>query len=73
MVDVNLRHYRGDLAIDVVAPSGRVFRLKDPQPSDNTDDLAASYPLFISGESANGIWTLRVRDTVASDSGYLDG
>lgn len=71
-VDVVIRHtYRGDLVIDLVAPSGREFRLKNSGDGSD-DDVVASYLVDATGEAFNGTWRLRVQDLQAGDTGYLD-
>lgn len=72
-VGVEIRHtYRGDLAIDLVAPDGSTYRLKDPDPFDAVENVAAVYSVDASAEPASGTWRLRVRDVSAQDGGYLD-
>ncbi|WP_052744897.1 LamG-like jellyroll fold domain-containing protein [Micromonospora sp. HK10] len=71
-VDVVIRHtYRGDLVLDLVAPSGREFRLKNSGDGSD-DDVVASYLVDATGEAFNGTWRLRVQDLYAGDTGYLD-
>ncbi|MFP8940668.1 M4 family metallopeptidase [Streptomyces fenghuangensis] len=71
-VDVDIVHtYRGDLVIDLVAPDGSTYRLKNSS-WDSGDDLRASYTVNASSEAASGTWKLRVRDVYRSDSGYID-
>jgi hypothetical protein len=72
-VGVTIRHtYRGDLVIDLISPSGRSFRLKDSSAGDSADDVVATYQVNASTEPADGTWRLRVQDTAAADTGYLD-
>jgi Zn-dependent metalloprotease len=72
-VGVEIRHtYRGDLAVDLVAPDGSTYRLKDPDPFDAVENVSAVYSVDASAEPANGTWRLRVRDVSAQDGGYLD-
>ncbi|MDH2408039.1 M4 family metallopeptidase [Streptomyces chitinivorans] len=71
-VDVDIVHtYRGDLVIDLVAPDGSTYRLKNSS-WDSGDDVRASYTVNASSEAASGTWKLRVRDVYRSDSGYID-
>lgn len=71
-VRVEITHtYRGDLVIDLVAPDGTSYRLKDSDSSDNADDVSETYTVNASSESANGVWTLRVQDEFSADVGTL--
>ena len=70
---VNIVHtYRGDLVIDLVAPDGTVFRLKNSSAFDSADNVNATYTVNLAGESANGNWQLRVRDIYSTDTGYIN-
>ncbi|MGW8379627.1 M4 family metallopeptidase [Streptomyces sp. ODS28] len=72
-VDVNIVHtYRGDLQIDLVAPDGTAYRLKNSSSSDSADDVKETYTVNASSELAKGVWKLRVTDKWWSDSGYID-
>ncbi|MFD7028191.1 M28 family metallopeptidase [Streptomyces sp. NPDC059917] len=71
-VDVNIVHtYRGDLQIDLIAPDGTAYRLKNSS-SDSADNVIASYTVNASSEVANGIWKLQVKDVAAQDTGYIN-
>jgi secreted trypsin-like serine protease len=71
-VEVNISHpYRGDLIIDLVAPDGTAFRLKNADGSDSADDVNAQYTVNTQRETAGGTWQLRVRDIFSGDSGTL--
>ncbi|MGY1453122.1 M4 family metallopeptidase [Streptomyces sp. SS8] len=71
-VDVDIVHtYRGDLVIDLVAPDGSTYRLKNSS-WDSGDDVRASYTVNASSEAASGTWKLRVQDVYRSDSGYVN-
>ncbi len=71
-VAVDIRHtYRGDLEIDLIAPSGSSFRLKNASGSDSAANVIATYTVNASAQSANGTWRLRVRDRYSGDVGYL--
>lgn len=71
-VAVDIKHtYRGDLQIDLVAPDGTAYRLKNTG-SDSADNVLATYTVDASSEVANGTWQLRVRDVYAADTGYID-
>jgi subtilisin-like proprotein convertase family protein len=70
-VEVHIQHtYRGDLVIDLVAPDGTAYRLKNSG-SDSTDNVDATYTVDASGEAADGTWNLRVQDVYSIDVGTL--
>ncbi|TXS56990.1 M4 family metallopeptidase [Streptomyces sp. t39] len=72
-VDVDIVHtWRGDLVIDLVAPDGTAFRLKNSSSSDSADNVQAQYTVNASGEVANGAWKLRVQDVARYDTGYIN-
>ncbi|MFI6242423.1 S8 family peptidase [Micromonospora sp. NPDC050795] len=72
-VAVNIVHtYRGDLVIDLLAPDGSSYRLKNSSTSDSADNVNATYTVNVSGEAADGIWRLQVRDTYSVDTGYIN-
>ncbi|WP_328927107.1 M28 family metallopeptidase [Streptomyces sp. NBC_00190] len=72
-VDVNIVHtYRGDLVIDLLAPDGTAYRLKNSSSSDSADNVIASYTVNASSEVANGIWKLQVKDVAGQDVGYIN-
>ncbi|WP_228769644.1 proprotein convertase P-domain-containing protein [Actinokineospora alba] len=72
-VDVAIVHtWRGDLVIDLVAPDGTAYRLKNSSSSDSADNVNASYTVNLSSESRNGAWKLRVQDVETNDTGYID-
>ncbi len=72
-VDVDIRHtYRGDLVIDLIAPDGTAYRLKNSSSSDSADNVIATYTVNASSEVANGTWKLQVRDVYRSDTGYIN-
>jgi subtilisin family serine protease len=54
-VAVDIRHtYRGDLVIDLVAPDGTAYRLKNSSGSDSADNVIATYTVNLSSELKNG-------------------
>ncbi|RFP59852.1 pre-peptidase C-terminal domain-containing protein [Cognatiluteimonas weifangensis] len=72
-VSVNIVHtYRGDLQIDLVAPDGSTYRLKNSSGSDSADNVVATYTVNLSTEALNGTWKLRVKDVYSGDTGYID-
>ncbi|MEV3930866.1 MULTISPECIES: M28 family metallopeptidase [unclassified Streptomyces] len=72
-VGVDIKHtYRGDLVVDLLAPDGTAYRLKNSSGSDSADNVIATYTVNASSEAANGTWRLQVRDVAARDTGYID-
>ncbi|MFI2370486.1 M28 family peptidase [Streptomyces sp. NPDC018833] len=72
-VGVDIKHtWRGDLVIDLVAPDGTAYRLKNSSSSDSADDVITTYTVDASSEAANGAWKLRVQDVARYDTGYID-
>jgi aminopeptidase S len=70
-VEVHITHtYRGDLVIDLVAPDGTAYRLKNSG-SDSTDNVDETYRVNLESEAADGTWNLRVQDVYAIDVGTL--
>ncbi|TXS56383.1 M28 family metallopeptidase [Streptomyces sp. t39] len=70
---VDVKHtYRGDLVIDLVAPDGTAYRLKNSSSSDSADNVITTYTVNASAEAANGDWKLRVQDVARYDTGYID-
>ncbi|MFG3247223.1 M4 family metallopeptidase [Streptomyces sp. NPDC048187] len=71
-VGVDIVHtWRGDLRIDLVAPDGSTYRLKNSG-NDSADDVHETYTVNASSETANGTWKLRVQDLGPADTGYID-
>ncbi|MGW0463523.1 M4 family metallopeptidase [Streptomyces tendae] len=71
-VGVDIVHsWRGDLRIDLVAPDGSTYRLKNSG-YDPAEDVHETYTVNASSESANGTWKLRVQDQGPADTGYID-
>ncbi|MEU7043933.1 M28 family metallopeptidase [Streptomyces varsoviensis] len=72
-VAVDIKHtWRGDLTVALVGPSGRTFGLKSASGNDSADNVIATFTVDASSETANGTWKLRVQDTGAQDTGYID-
>ncbi|MGW3313556.1 M4 family metallopeptidase [Streptomyces sp. NPDC001073] len=72
-VSVDIVHtWRGDLVIDLVAPDGSTYRLKNSSSSDSADNVQATYMVNASSEVANGVWKLKVQDVAAQDTGYIN-
>ncbi|MEV4496115.1 S8 family serine peptidase [Micromonospora arborensis] len=72
-IAVNIVHtYRGDLVIDLLAPDGSAYRLKNSSTSDSADNVNTTYTANLSSEAANGTWRLQVRDVYGADTGYIN-
>ncbi|MGZ3146795.1 S8 family peptidase [Lentzea chajnantorensis] len=70
-VKVAITHtYKGDLVVDLVAPDGTVVNLHN-RSGGSADNINETYTKDLSGEAANGTWTLRVRDAAFLDTGTL--
>lgn len=71
-VTVDILHtYRGDLVIDLIAPDGTAYRLKNFS-GDSGNDIHTTYTVDASAEPADGTWKLRVQDVYAADIGTID-
>jgi subtilisin family serine protease len=72
-VEVHVLHpRRGDLAVELVSPTGSVKRLKSANRRDAAANLHAVYVVNMSAKNRNGTWRLRVRDSYRGNTGYLD-
>ncbi|MEU0688505.1 M4 family metallopeptidase [Streptomyces uncialis] len=72
-VGVDIVHtFRGDLAVDLIAPDGTVYPLKASSPYDSAPDLKKAYRVNASSEVANGVWKLRVQDMGWQDTGHIN-
>ncbi|WP_326568419.1 M4 family metallopeptidase [Amycolatopsis rhabdoformis] len=71
-VEVHIVHtYVGDLVLDLVAPDGTAYRLKNSG-SDSSDNINTTYTVNASAEAADGTWQLRARDVARVDTGRID-
>ncbi|MET9463233.1 M4 family metallopeptidase [Streptomyces sp. NPDC006544] len=71
-VDVNILHtYVGDLKVDLVAPDGTVYNLRN-RTGGSADNIIQSFTVNASSEVANGVWKLRVADLASLDTGKID-
>jgi subtilisin-like proprotein convertase family protein len=73
-VSLNVSHtYRGDLAVQLVSPSGAVHILSN-RAGGSADNLVLSSQdvATFDGESASGVWRLRVQDLARADTGTLN-
>ncbi|GAA3207311.1 M4 family metallopeptidase [Actinocorallia longicatena] len=72
-VAVDIDHtYKGDLSIDLIAPDGTSYNLKANGSGGSTDNVKQTFTVNLSSETANGTWTLRVRDNASIDTGRLN-
>ncbi|MFF1417168.1 M4 family metallopeptidase [Streptomyces sp. NPDC058280] len=72
-VGVDITHtWRGDLVIDLVAPDGTAYRVKNSSSGDSADNVVETYTVNASSEVANGAWKLRVQDVAAQDVGRIN-
>ncbi|MGW3660277.1 M4 family metallopeptidase [Streptomyces sp. NPDC005151] len=72
-VGVDITHtWRGDLVIDLVAPDGTAYRLKNSSISDSADNVQTTYTVNASSEVANGTWKLKVQDVFSGDTGAIN-
>ena len=74
-VRVDIDHtYAGDLAIDLIGPSGAAFSLRKAGPGvGGSDGVHETFTVDASSEKADGTWKLRVTDTFRHDTGTLTG
>jgi subtilisin family serine protease len=72
-VEVNIQHtYIGDLRVQLVAPDGTAYTLKDYGTGGSADNINTTYTVDASSEVANGTWKLRVSDNARYDTGKID-
>ncbi|WP_436497380.1 trypsin-like serine protease [Actinokineospora sp. HUAS TT18] len=72
-VNVDIKHtWRGDVVIDLVAPDGTAYRVKNSSANDSADNIITTYTVNASTEVANGTWKLKVQDVARYDTGYID-
>ncbi|MER7695360.1 M4 family metallopeptidase [Streptomyces sp. NPDC096095] len=72
-VGVDITHtWRGDLVVDLVAPDGTAYRLKNSSSGDSADNVVATYTVNASSEVANGVWKLKVQDLARYDTGRIN-
>jgi len=71
-VAVNIVHtYVGDLVVDLIAPDGSVYNLRN-RSGGSADNINATYTVNLTSEALNGTWKLRVRDLAGADTGYIN-
>ncbi|HSR97565.1 MAG TPA: M36 family metallopeptidase [Kofleriaceae bacterium] len=76
LVSVDITHtYRGDLTIQLIAPSGEIATLADRTGGSADNFIVADLDVtssFTAGSSASGPWKLFVRDTGIQDTGTIN-
>ncbi|MFD3324292.1 S8 family serine peptidase [Streptomyces sp. NPDC058701] len=71
-VPVDIKHtYVGDLKVDLVAPDGTVYNLRN-RTGGSADNIIQTFTVNASSEVANGVWKLRVADLANADIGKID-
>ncbi|MBC6450201.1 S8 family peptidase [Actinokineospora xionganensis] len=73
-VKVDINHtYTGDLVIDLVGPTGKVFNLKQAGGASSSTGVHQTFTVNTGAETAkNGEWKLRVTDVYRYDTGNID-
>ncbi|MGO1002714.1 S8 family serine peptidase [Lysobacter sp. CA196] len=64
--------FRGDVRVDLVAPDGSTYLLKNYNSFDSADNVNGTATLNLSTETLNGTWKLRVNDNATNDTGKID-
>jgi subtilisin family serine protease len=71
-VEIHIVHsYRADLVIDLIAPNGTVRNLLS-RAGGSADNVDQTFIVDMSAVPVNGTWNLRIRDTAAFDTGYIN-
>ncbi len=65
-------HLPRDLVVDLVAPDGSTYRLKNSSSTDSADNVTGTLTVNASSEVANGIWRLRVQEVFRADTGFVN-
>lgn len=72
-VTVDIPHtYRGDVKVELIAPDGAAFLLKDYSTYDAADNIRSTYTVNASSKPANGTWKLRATDRWVNDTGHIN-
>ncbi|CCH33401.1 S8 family serine peptidase [Actinosynnema sp. NPDC047251] len=73
-VKVDINHsYTGDLAIDLVGPSGNAIVLRKAGGVGSASGIHETFTVNTGPENKNGTWKLRVTDVYSYDTGNVDG
>ena len=71
-VAVDIKHtFRGDLRVELVAPDGSAYLLKDFNSNDSADNVIQTYTVNLSSEALNGTWYLRVSDNWVTSGRFM--
>jgi hypothetical protein len=71
-VDVNIQHVRvGDLTVTLISPTSTRYLLVDRAGGDFSN-IVRPFTVDLSGEAANGLWQLEVKDSVLGNVGGID-
>ncbi|GGV99416.1 hypothetical protein GCM10010230_25490 [Streptomyces narbonensis] len=60
------------MKLELIAPDGTAFLLKDYNSNDSADDIQGTFTVNASAESADGTWKLRATDNWTNDTGYVN-
>jgi len=72
-VEVHVKHtWRGDVVLDLVAPDGTAYRMKNSSANDSADNIDTTYTVNLSSEAMNGTWNLKAQDVAQYDTGNID-
>jgi subtilisin family serine protease len=72
-VEVHIKHpFRGDIRLDLLAPDGTEYRLKNSNSVDGADNVDETFTVDASSETNDGVWILRVQDRAEGDVGNFD-
>ncbi|CCH33400.1 S8 family serine peptidase [Actinosynnema sp. NPDC047251] len=72
-VKVDINHsYTGDLAIDLVGPSGNAIVLRKAGGVGSASGIHETFTVNTASENKNGTWKLRVTDVYSYDTGNID-
>ncbi|MGW7282462.1 proprotein convertase P-domain-containing protein [Streptomyces sp. NPDC054844] len=58
--------------MELVAPDGTAYPLKDYDSNDSSDNVQATYAVNACAETADGTWKLRVNDNRVNDTRYIN-
>ncbi|MGO1050252.1 S8 family serine peptidase [Crossiella sp. CA198] len=73
-VKVDISHsYSADLALDLIGPSGKSYRLQEAGGIGSAGGVHQSFTVDASSETANGTWRLRAQDVYRFDAGTIEG
>ena len=71
-VEVHIVHTaRGDLVVSLIAPDGTAYVLHNHS-GGSANNIDKTYTVNASSEAADGTWRLRVQDTAAPNTGFIN-